>query len=110
MIDWRRIDELKSEIGQEDFEEVVVLFLEEVESAIGALNPASDFESWRDSMHFLKGSAMNLGFEELASLCQKGETDVSHHLPSSLEFQAIQNTFKHERKELLAREKICITQ
>ena len=31
MIDWKRVRELRDEIGEEDFSEVVDLFLEEVE-------------------------------------------------------------------------------
>ena len=30
MIDWQRVNELRDEVGAEDFEEVVDLFLEEV--------------------------------------------------------------------------------
>ena len=74
MIDWSRVDELVDEIGAEDFGEVVELFLSEVEGAIDLLagaegNPVVTEEQ----MHFLKGAALNLGFEELAQLCLKGE-------------------------------------
>ena len=34
MIDWSRVNELRDEVGAEDFEEVVELFLEEVEEVI----------------------------------------------------------------------------
>jgi histidine phosphotransfer protein HptB len=73
MIDWGRVRELRDEIGAEDFAEVVQLFLEETDEVaekIGSNMPESEIES---ALHFLKGSALNLGFRELASLCQVGE-------------------------------------
>ena len=39
MIDWARVSELRDEVGEGDFDEVVELFLEEVDEAIAA---------WRD--------------------------------------------------------------
>ena len=72
MIDWSRVQELRREIGEEGFAEVVELFLDEVETVIGRLAAGSGNISAED-MHFLKGSALNLGFRELAALCQDGE-------------------------------------
>ena len=37
MIDWTRVSELRDEVGAEDFDEVVELFLEEVDEAIKIL-------------------------------------------------------------------------
>ena len=42
MIDWARVSELRDEVGAEDFDEVVELFLEEVEEAIAALRDLTD--------------------------------------------------------------------
>ncbi|MBV2359450.1 Hpt domain-containing protein [Thalassococcus sp. CAU 1522] len=72
MIDWNRVRELRDEIGGADFDEVVDLFLAEVDNAIGGLQP-EDTDAFRDQMHFLKGSALNLGFAALASLCADAE-------------------------------------
>lgn len=44
MINWKRVNELRDEIGPEDFAEVVELFLEEVEQVIDKLREAPDFE------------------------------------------------------------------
>lgn len=74
MIDWSRVDELVEEIGAEDFGEVVELFLDEVENSIGVYaDGANDAVVAVEQMHFLKGAALNLGFEALAQLCLKGE-------------------------------------
>ncbi len=78
MIDWNRVSELIDEIGAEDFGEVVELFLDEVDSAIQLLAGAEgDPVVIEEQMHFLKGAALNLGFESLAQLCMKGEKAAS---------------------------------
>lgn len=73
MIDWTRVDELRDEVGTEDFDEVVTLFLSEVEERLGTLDPAGELRALEEDLHFLKGSALNLGFEELAHFCGEGE-------------------------------------
>lgn len=73
MIDWVRIADLRSEIGDEGFDEVIDLFLEETDEVIARLANTSDCQVIGRDLHFLKGSALNLGFQELASLCQEAE-------------------------------------
>ena len=77
MIDWVRVAELREEIGVEDFEEVTELFLLEVEDTLRKLRRTfGDVSHTKELLHFLKGSALNLGFSELSELCSKGEVDV----------------------------------
>ena len=73
MIDWDRVCELRLEIGAEEFAEVVALFLEEADEVVARLPAISDAKGMESALHFLKGSALNLGFSDLASLCQEGE-------------------------------------
>lgn len=73
MILWSRVNELRDEVGAEDFKEVINLFLEEVEEAINRLRGDPDRGQLEQDLHFLKGSALNLGFSEFADLCQDGE-------------------------------------
>lgn len=73
MIDWSRVKELCDEVGSEDFEEVVELFLEEVEEVISRLLTAPDPSLLEQDLHFLKGSALSLGFTTFSDLCQDGE-------------------------------------
>jgi histidine phosphotransfer protein HptB len=73
MIDWTRIAELRSEIGDEDLDEVVGLFLEETDEVIARLSDSVAVPTLESELHFLKGSALNLGFAALADLCQSGE-------------------------------------
>jgi len=73
MIDWDRVAELRDEIGEEDFAEVTELFLDEADEVVAGLSDLADAESLQAALHFLKGSALNLGFRDLALLCQQGE-------------------------------------
>lgn len=75
MIDWTRVEELRDEIGPEDFAEVAELFLIEVEDTLSRLKDAeNDSQTLQELMHFLKGSALNLGFSQLAETCSTAES------------------------------------
>lgn len=73
MISLDRIEELKSEIGPEDFGEIVDLFLSESEEMLSALRACTDPAEAEALLHGLKGSALNLGFVDLAHLCREGQ-------------------------------------
>lgn len=73
LIDWARVRELRSEIGEEGFEEVVGLFLDEADETVGRLSPDVGAAKFAADLHYLKGAALNLGFAALAQLCQDGE-------------------------------------
>jgi histidine phosphotransfer protein HptB len=75
MIDWDRIEDLRFEIGPDNFDEVVVLFLEEADEVIAGLASAR-VQNLAADLHFLKGSALNLGFSDLARQCQNAERRV----------------------------------
>ena len=73
MIDWTRVHELRDEIGADDFDEVVDLFLEEADEAIARLTSDDTAKSLEADLHFLKGAALNLGLAAFATVCQDGE-------------------------------------
>ena len=73
MIDWTRIADLKSDIGDDDFLQVVEMFLEEADDVAAQLLGSPDLNAVESRLHFLKGSALNLGLHDLAALCQNGE-------------------------------------
>lgn len=73
MIDWKRVAELKEEIGADGFVEVADMFLDEAEGAVRALVAGLAPEEVEGQLHFLKGSALNLGLSDLAAICQEGE-------------------------------------
>ncbi|EDZ41741.1 MAG: Hpt domain-containing protein [Rhodobacteraceae bacterium] len=80
MIDWSRVEELRDEIGAEDFDEVDELFLSEVEDRIDLALTKAESESFEEDLHFLKGSALNLGFDQFAQLCGAGEQQAANGL------------------------------
>jgi len=73
MIDWGRVRELRDEIGMEDFAEVIQLFLEETDEVTEKITAGLSDQAIESALHFLKGSTLNLGFKDLAALCQTGE-------------------------------------
>ncbi len=77
MIDWQRLKDLKQEIGDDNFGEVVVLFLEEADEVVARLPAAKTAKTMENDLHFLKGSALNLGFTDLAQICQLGERSAA---------------------------------
>ncbi|TNJ45547.1 Hpt domain-containing protein [Phaeobacter sp. B1627] len=72
MINWPHVRELKQEVGEDGFEEVIELFLEEVEEVIEKL-ATDDRSQLAQDLHFLKGSALNLGFQDFSTKCLEGE-------------------------------------
>lgn len=93
MIDWARVAELRDEIGAEDFDEVLALFLSEVESAVGGLETLSG-AAVEEQMHFLKGASLNLGFTELAGLCAHGEAEAAAGRPCAVSPQDVRRCFE----------------
>lgn len=77
MIDWARVGELRDEVGADDFEEVFELFLEEVEDVIMRLRTSPDPGQFAADFHFLRGSALSLGFAAFSDLCQDAEKIAS---------------------------------
>lgn len=102
MINWSRVNELREEVGQEDFDEVVTLFLSEVEERLEEMIIAA--RNSEDDMHFLKGSALNLGFVQLAELCQKGETMASSGSAPTITAEEIIAVYTESKTHFLQQE------
>jgi HPt (histidine-containing phosphotransfer) domain-containing protein len=85
MIDMSRIEELRSDIGEDDFVEVLDIFLDEIAEALLALDPAGPPDRLAADLHSLKGSAQNIGFADFARICLEAEGGtVSPDLKSRL--------------------------
>ena len=102
MIQWARVSELYDEIGAEDFDEVVELFLEEVEDVIGRLRATPDDSRLEEDLHFLKGSALNLGFKEFSELCQNGETLSANNRAGDVRLSAILDCYDRSKARFSA--------
>jgi len=100
MVDWERVRELRNEVGAADFDEVVELFVEEVDDAMDALVPG---QTGADDLHFLKGCALSLGFRAVSALCQTLETKT-HSAPLTREdVDSLRDSYVRSRAEFLAR-------
>lgn len=71
MIDWDKVAELRDEVGPQGFDEVIDLFLEEVEAALKLLGQPTRRPG--PDLHFIKGCAANIGFAGLVRLCSAQE-------------------------------------
>ncbi|MBR9841580.1 MAG: Hpt domain-containing protein [Rhodobacteraceae bacterium] len=98
MIDWDRIKELRAEIGEDDFGEVVEIFLEEVEEGIGRLKSDRVDGTLAANLHFLKGSALNLGFHSFSTLCQAGETAASEGKEDEVDLSGLIACYQDSKK------------
>lgn len=103
MIDWDRVDNLRSEIGDEDFKEVVALFVEEVEEVIDRFQTAPNPAQYEADLHFLKGGALNLGFADLSDLCQKGESAAARGDTQTIDVGAVIVMYQASKQAFLAR-------
>lgn len=71
-IDWKRIEELRGDLGADELEKILEIFLEDTAVMIAELQRAPVGEL-SDRIHGIKGSAQNMGFGELARLCRDAE-------------------------------------
>lgn len=102
MIDWQRVAELRDEIGTEDFDEVVDIFLEEVEETLERMHTTKSSDTTSEDMHFLKGSALNMGFQALSAVCEKGEALSEQHLAHTVDLTMIEECYQASKRMFLA--------
>ena len=103
MIDWTRVKVLRDEVGAEDFGEVVELFLEEVDEVTTRLRAATDTSALEADLHFLKGSAMSLGFSAFSELCQAGETQSAQGLSDAVDLQRLLTSYDISKEAFLTK-------
>ena len=102
MIDWTRITNLRDEVGEEDFAEVVEIFIEEVSGMVQSMRAAPKLETLGADLHALKGSALNLGFTTFSELFQAGETAAAHGQAASVPLDQILDSYDKSKQVLLA--------
>lgn len=103
MIDWDRLRDLQEEVGDESFAEVVALFVDEMDAAIGGLSSQGDAAALARELHFIKGSALNLEFSQLAELCELGEQRAAAGDRAAVDIDHLRNVYADSRRQLLAR-------
>lgn len=102
MIAWDRIAQLRDEIGENDFQEIVTLFLDEVDEGIDQLAPDLTGAALAQQLHFLAGSALNLGFEVFARLCQAGERGALDTSADKPDLAVIARCYTMSRRQFIA--------
>jgi histidine phosphotransfer protein HptB len=101
MIDWKRVEELRDEIGADGFAEVADMFLEEAEGAVHALLAGPPIDEVEAQLHFLKGSALNLGLCDLAAICQDGERKAAAGQAALVDLGDVAAVYAASRESLL---------
>jgi HPt (histidine-containing phosphotransfer) domain-containing protein len=103
VIDWDRVQELKDEIGDDDFAEVAEMFIAEVEEVIDRLKTSPDPARYEEDLHFLKSSALNLGFSRLSALCHAGERKAAAGEAARVDFAPVFEIYEASKAEFAAR-------
>ncbi|NCQ23394.1 MAG: histidine kinase [Rhodobacteraceae bacterium CG17_big_fil_post_rev_8_21_14_2_50_63_15] len=102
MIEWNRVKDLRNEIGADAIGEVVELFFEEVEAEITKLRDLGDRSDLEAQLHFLKGSALNLGFADFSDLCHRGEIAAAKGQAHSVDLTGVFTCYEASRAAFLA--------
>lgn len=105
MVDWARVEELRDEVGADAFGEVVELFLAEAGTAVDALRGGGPADE--ESLHFLKSSAVTLGFSSFAALCAEGERAAASGRARDVDTGAIAACFDASLAAFLADPRIA---
>jgi histidine phosphotransfer protein HptB len=101
MIDWKRVEELRDEIGADDFAEVVGMFLEEADETIERLSARLPVDDVEGQLHFLKGSALNLGLSDLAAICQMGERHAAAGQSGAVDLPRVVGVYRASKTAFL---------
>lgn len=101
MIDKSRIQELRDDIGEDDLAEVIALFCGEIDDLLANLETV-DRAGYPDRIHFLKGSALNIGLNALGELCRAEETRLAADPSARPDIPSIRAAFARARRALMA--------
>lgn len=100
MLDWDRINELRDEVGDDEFQLILELFLDEVEGVLMRLS-GQDALRLETNLHFLKGCAWNLGFSRFGNLCDEGERLAADGRPREVCLEALLSSYSESKQALI---------
>jgi HPt (histidine-containing phosphotransfer) domain-containing protein len=101
VIAWDQVNTLRADIGEDDFQDVVDLFLDEMDENIARLDAAMAPDALGELLHFLKGSALNLGFRRFASRCAEYERQVRTESETAVEPAELAQIYLQSRSVFL---------
>ena len=104
MIDWEQVQQLESDVGSEDFAEVVAMFIDEVDEAVEPFATDQQFapDILSATMHFMKGSAYNLGFVAFADYCATSEQLAATGRASDVDLAKVVRLYNESKSAFLA--------
>ncbi len=76
MIDQTRIDELRTEIGDEDLHLIITVYVEEARATLEQISGGLSQEEHRRAVHFLRSGALNLGLRGMSTVAGELEADL----------------------------------
>ncbi|KGJ11421.1 Hpt domain-containing protein [Paracoccus versutus] len=100
MLDWNRINELRGEVGDDEFQLILELFLDEVEGVIMRLS-RRDVLQLETDLHFLKGCAWNLGFTDFGNLCDAGERKAAGGRAAEVDVESLLASYSASKQALM---------
>lgn len=59
-------------------DEILTIFQDQIELLREKIDPASDDETWHNTMHAMKGASRGVGAWEVGDLCEKAETLIEN--------------------------------
>lgn len=103
MIDWARVCQLREDVGAEDLDDIVQIFIDEMEEAMAGLaaTPPGDAGAWVERMHFLKGSAYNLGFDAFGTLCATAENAAQGGQVDAVSVDVLRQSYEDSKSVFL---------
>lgn len=101
MIDWSCVKTLIDEIGEVDFGEVVPLFLAEMDESVDNLASAQADGALPQTLHFLKGSSLNLGFYRFSEKCAEGESTCKRGEADTVDLSYLLDLYQQSRRAFL---------
>lgn len=99
LINWAKVQDLCDDVGRDSLDEVIDLFLEEVETALQTIGMAEDLEA---ALHFVKGCALNIGFDHFTHLAATGESLAARGLPDQVDLTALDHAYRISKQVFLA--------
>ncbi|MGA0539830.1 Hpt domain-containing protein [Neotabrizicola sp. VNH66] len=101
MIDWSRLRELREEIGADGLSDVVGVFLDETDEVMAGL-PRMAPAQLGAPLHFLKGSALNLGLRAFGALCEEGEQMATAGDAAPVDLARLRTVYEASKTAFLA--------
>lgn len=100
MIDWIRIEELRQDVGDDEFGVILRLFLDEFEGVLDRLQE-HDLARLPADLGFLRDCAQTLGFHAFGILCGAAERRLTGQGATGIDRTALLQCYAASRQELI---------